>query len=49
MKNFAVNGRCYNPKNTSTYWDTAMSGNPSYVFTSSSINADTALGMSSFH
>lgn len=49
MKNFAINGRCYNTKNTKTFWDPQMSGNASYTFTSSTVNADTALGMSSFH
>lgn len=49
MKNFAINGRCYNPKNTNTFWDPNMSGNPTYSFTAQSVNTDTALGMSSFH
>lgn len=49
MKNFAINGRCYNPKNTQTFWDPTMSNNATYTFTSNSVNADTALGMSNFH
>ena len=49
MKNFAINGRCYNPKNTSTFWDPNMNANWNYNFTTSSVNCDTALGMPSFH
>ena len=49
MKNFAINGRCYNTKNTQTYMDPNIYGNLAYNWTVNSINADTALGYSHFH
>lgn len=47
--NFAINGRCYNTSNTSTFYDPNMLLNPNYTWTSASVNYDTALGMSYFH
>lgn len=49
MKNFAINGRIYNPKNTATFYDPNMLTNPNYTWTSNSVNMDTAMGMTSFH
>jgi len=49
MKNFAINGRCYNPKNTNTFYDPQMFQNPNYQFTTTSINCDTALGYANLH
>lgn len=48
-KNFAINGRCYNPANTATYYDPAMYNNPTYQWKTASVNTDTAMGMSQFH
>lgn len=48
-KNFAVNGRCYDTSNIATNWDKNMANKWNYEFNSSSVNADTAMGMSSFH
>jgi hypothetical protein len=49
QKNFAVNRRCYNPKNTATYYPAALICNPAYTWTPDSVNTDTAMGMPSFH
>ncbi len=49
QKNFAINGRCYNVKNTNTYLDPNSYNNVNYLWTSNSVNADTALGMANFH
>lgn len=47
--NFAINGRIYNAANTNTYYDPTMYLNTNYQWTASSVNSDTAMGMSSFH
>ena len=47
--NFAVNDRCYDPTNTQTFYPSAGYNNPSYIFTDTSINADTAMGMPYIH
>ena len=47
--NFAINDRCYNIFNTHTLYDPAMIEDSGYVWQGSSINVDTALGMSSVH
>ena len=48
--NFAINGRCYNPGNQNTYYNPIMFQNPTnFQWNNSSVNSDTALGMSSFH
>lgn len=49
MKNFAINARCYNTSNVSTFWDPLMLNNTSYNWQTPSVNADTAMGMTSFH
>lgn len=48
-KNFAINGRCYNVTNTAPYYDPIIYNNPLYQWTSSTVNADTAMGMANFH
>lgn len=47
--NFAINGRCYNTSNQRTFYDPAMYQNQNYVWTSNSVNMDTAMGMPSIH
>jgi hypothetical protein len=47
--NFAVNDRPYDVYNTHTFYDPSMIDDPSYVWSSSSINADTAMGMPYLH
>lgn len=47
--NFAINGRIYNPSNSKTYYDPNMWQNKTYLWTSSSVNMDTAMGMQSFN
>lgn len=47
--NFAINGRCYNTANTATYYPAGMYNNSSYVWSASSVNMDTAMGMPSIH
>jgi len=47
--NFAINDRCYNILNTHTLYDPSMIDDPKYVWTSSSINYDTAMGMANIH
>lgn len=47
--NFALNDRCYDPTNKSTYYNSGMYNNPNYIIDSSSINTDTAMGMSWIH
>ena len=47
--NFAINERQYNITNKNTFYDPEMVGNPLYVFTGSSVNADTAMGLSWLH
>jgi hypothetical protein len=47
--NFAINDRCYNVYNTHTLYDPAMINDPNYLWNAQSINADTAMGMSSIH
>lgn len=47
--NFAINDRCYDPTNTRTFYDPNMLQNAKYVFSSTSVNADTALGMPYIH
>lgn len=47
--NFAVNERPYNVTNKNTFYDPDMVGNLNYTFTSNSVNADTAMGMSWIH
>lgn len=49
QKNFAVNGRIYNTSNKNTFYDPLMNQNFTYKWTSASVNADTAMGMPSFH
>lgn len=50
IKNFAINGRCYNANNKNTFLDPSLSlYSASYVYSSNSINTDTALGQSHFH
>ena len=47
--NFAINDRCYDVANTNTFYDKTMINNESYNWNKSSVNVDTALGMSSVH
>lgn len=47
--NFAVNGRCYDPSNQKTLYDPVMINNPNYRWNQDSVNADTAMGQTSFH
>jgi hypothetical protein len=47
--NFAINERPYHITNMNTFYDPAMFQNPNYTFSSSSINADTAMGMPFIH
>ena len=47
--NFAINGRCYDPTNTATYYDPAMYSTIGYQWKPKSVNMDTALGLASFH
>lgn len=49
--NFAVNDRCYDPTNTNTLYLPSSYNNPTNTtqWNSSSINADTALGMPFIH
>lgn len=47
--NFSLNDRPFNPKNKSTFYDPSMLQNINYVFGTSSVNADTAMGMSWIH
>lgn len=47
--NFAINERPYNITNNNTFYDPSMLNNQAYTFTSSSVNADTAMGMSWLH
>jgi hypothetical protein len=49
-KNFAINGRCYDPKIRASYLDPQIAVQGSaYKWTSKSINGETALGLSHFH
>lgn len=47
--NFAINERPYNVTNKSTLYDPEMKNNHNYSFTSTSVNADTAMGMCWLH
>lgn len=47
--NFAINDRPYTITNKNTFYDPNMLNNQHYTFTSSSVNADTALGMAWIH
>lgn len=47
--NFAINDRPYNPTNRNTFYDASIYDNPNYNWSGSSVNADTALGMSWIH
>lgn len=47
--NFALNERLYDPTNVNTFYDPSMYQNYNYAFTSKSVNADTAMGMSWLH
>ncbi len=48
--NFAVNNRCYDPTNQNTMISSAVLTNPNtYVWNSSTVNIDTAMGHSFFH
>lgn len=47
--NFSLNERPYNIGNKNTFYDGSMLNNQNYAFTSSSVNADTAMGMSWLH
>lgn len=38
MKNFAINGRCYNVAATQTYYNLGIWGNPTYQWTPTSVN-----------
>lgn len=48
-RNFAVNERCYNVARKKPFYDPEMYNNNNYTWTSTSVNADTAMGLSSFH
>lgn len=47
--NFSLNERPYDPTNTNTFYDPSIAGNFNYAYTSKSVNADTAMGMSWLH
>jgi len=47
--NFAINERCYDVTNKSTFYDQQMPGVVSYDWTQASVNSDTALGMAHIH
>ena len=47
--NFAINDRLYSVTNKNLFYDSAMLQNQNYAFTNSSINGDTAMGMSWIH
>lgn len=50
MKNFAINGRCYDVTNVNPFYPPQMSQNgANYIWSPNSVNADTAMGMSHFH
>lgn len=49
MKNFAINGRCYDITNTKPFYEVQMNQGALYNWTTKSVNADTAMGMSHFH
>lgn len=50
MKNFAINGRCYDVTNINPFYPPQMSQNgANYIWSPNSVNADTAMGMSHFH
>lgn len=47
--NFAINDRPYNPTNTQTFYDPSALNNSQYNWSGTSVNADTAMGMSWIH
>lgn len=47
--NFAINNRCYDIKNTNTLYDPTMIDNGAYHWSTTSVNYDTAMGMSNIH
>ena len=47
--NFAVNQRCYDVYNVNTLYDPAMIDNKTYHWDATSVNYDTAMGMSHIH
>lgn len=47
--NFSLNERIYDPSKTTSLYDPNMWFNGAYVYTSASVNGDTALGQSYFH
>jgi hypothetical protein len=47
--NFAINGRCYDVTNADTLYDPTMINNVDFGWSSSAVNADTAMGISSIH
>ncbi len=47
--NFAINDRCYDILNTHTFYDPAMINDGNYIWSSQTVNSDTAMGMANVH
>lgn len=47
--NFAINSRCYDVTQNTSYFDKNMFNNGSYSWNLNSVNGDTAMGLPYFH
>lgn len=47
--NFAINGRCYDVTQNTSYFDKNMFNNGNYSWSLNSVNGDTAMGLPHFH